>query len=209
LIQCAAFDLDGVLIPSQPSFQLFEREYGITPAHFREFFRGPYEQAMLGEADLLEALPAALEQWQWRGTAEGFAQTWFGSCSQAEPAAVDIVRLLQAQGVTCWAASNQDNRRAVYLDSLEWLRMLFDRRFYSCELGVKKPSADYFNVIQHEAAVSPSAMLLVDDSQENVDGARRCGWCAEVCRGASDLADIVAAYFPDLAPSRGAASPTS
>jgi len=209
LIRCVSFDLDGVLIPSGPSFDLFETQHGITPAHFREFFRGTYELAMLGQVDLFEILPATLELWKWRGTVEEFAAVWFDSCAEADPAAVEIVRTLRTHGVTCYAASNQDSRRATFLDSREWLRTLFERRFYSCHLGVKKPSADYFDVIQREAALPPHAMLFVDDKSENVEGARRCGWSAEVCTGAMDLQGIVAKYFPALSLSKDAPSGTS
>jgi len=198
LIRCVAFDLDGVLIPSGPSFDYFLIEHKITPAHFREFFRGSYDLAMLGKVDLLEILPPVLELWKWNGTVEDFVNVWFASCAEADPAAVEIVRALRVRGVTCYAASNQDNRRAKFLDSLEWVHTLFDRRFYSCHLGVKKPSAGYFDVIQREAAHLPEEMLFVDDIVENVDGARECGWSAELCGGASDLLKIMEKYFPDF-----------
>ena len=48
MIQCVAFDLDGVLIPSGPSFDYFKTKHNITPADFGEFFRGSYELAMSG-----------------------------------------------------------------------------------------------------------------------------------------------------------------
>jgi len=193
-----AFDLDGVLIPSGPSFDYFEIQHHITPANFREFFRGSYQLAMLGQVDLFEILPTVLELWKWNDTVEEFASAWFESCAEADPAALEIVRILRANGVTCFAASNQDNRRAMFLDSLEWLHTLFDRRFYSCHLGVKKPSSDYFEIIQREVAHRRQEMLFVDDNMENVEGARQCGWFAEVCTGASDLKRIIETYFPDL-----------
>lgn len=195
-IRCVAFDLDGVLIPSGPSFEYFERDHGITRNDFREFFEGPYGPAMLGKADLFDVLPAALRRWNWRGTSESFARAWFQSCADAEPAAVEIVQGLRARGVTCYAASNQDSRRAMFLDSLPWLQALFDRRFYSCRLGAKKPSAEYFEIIRLEAALASEAMLFVDDNIENVESARRCGWSAELCTGSRDLEAVVARYFP-------------
>ena len=187
-----------MLIPSGPSFDYFEAEHKISPADFRQFFRGSYELAMSGKADLFEVLPAALEQWNWQGSVEEFADVWFRSCADCDPAAVEIVRALRSQGVICYAASNQDNRRAVFLDSLPWISQTFHRRFYSCQLGVKKPSADYFELIRREAAVPSQSILFVDDNVENVDGARACGWFAEVCTGAFDLREVVAKYFPKL-----------
>jgi HAD superfamily hydrolase (TIGR01509 family) len=196
--------LDGVRIPSTPSFDYFEVEHNITPAHFGEFFRGPYDLAMLGKVDLFEILPAVLDMSKWNGTVEEFAFTWFRSCAEADPEAIEIVQALRQHGVICYAASNQDDRRATFLDSQGWLQASFDRRFYSCRMGVKKPGADYFDVIQREAALLTQDMLFVDDKMENVEGARKCGWSAEVCRGPSDLREIMVKYFPDLALSNGA-----
>jgi putative hydrolase of the HAD superfamily len=196
LIRCVAFDLDGVLIPSGASFEYFEREHGITRNDFREFFEGPYQPAMLGEADLFDVLPDTLKQWKWRGTPQAFARTWFLSCPEAEPAATEIVKGLRARGIACYAASNQDGRRAMFLDSLPWVQTLFDRRFYSCRLGVKKPSTEYFDIIRLEAALSPESILFLDDNMGNVEGARRCGWSAELCTGSRDLKAVVVKYFP-------------
>jgi putative hydrolase of the HAD superfamily len=201
--------LDGVLIPSTPSFEYFEVEYNITPANFGEFFHGPYDSAMLGEVDLFDILPSALERWKWKGTVEEFALAWFRSCAEPDPEALESVRALQHHGVTRYVATNQDTRRAEFLDSQVWLQTLFDRRFYSCRMGVKKPHAEYFNVIQREAVLLPQDMLFVDDKMENVEGARRCGWCAEVCRSASDLRAVMAKYFPELASIREAWSGAS
>ena len=196
LIQCVAFDLDGVLIPSGPSFDYFKTTHNITPADFGEFFQGSYELAMSGRSDLFEILPATLQKWKWAGTTEEFARIWFDSCADADPAALQLVKTLRDRGVACYLATNQDNRRAAYLDSLPCLAGLFERRFYSCHLGAMKPNKEYFEAITHQAALPPESILFVDDKISNVEGARRCGWSAEVCTGAADLRRVMAEYFP-------------
>jgi putative hydrolase of the HAD superfamily len=213
LIRCVAFDLDGVLIPSGPNFEYFDAErikdsvqHNITPiqhittsVQFGEVFRGSYELAMLGKVDLFEVLPTVLEQLKWKGTVEEFALEWFQSCAEADPEALRIVRALLQRGVVCHVASNQDNRRAMFLDSQEWIQSLFDRHFFSCRMGVKKPGVDFFRAVQQEIALLPGDILFVDDKLENVEGAQACGWSAEVCRSSTDLHHIATRYFPGLA----------
>ena len=195
MIRLVAFDLDGVLIPSSASYEFFEQHHGITRADFGEFFRGYYHDAMLGAVDLYDILAPALSAWKWKGTIEEFAAVWFGSCRDCEPEGMQVVRDLRSRDVLCYVASNQDNRRADFLDSQPWLQELFHQRFFSCRMGVMKPSAGYFEAIQKASGVLPSEILFVDDKQENVEGARACGWNAELCLGSTELRKIVANYF--------------
>jgi putative hydrolase of the HAD superfamily len=197
-MRCVAFDLDGVLIPSEPSFEFFEAKHNITQDDFRQFFRDSYDLAMLGQVDLLEILPPFLEAWKWNGTVEEFAHAWFQSCANPEPAGLEIVQSLRNYGIPCYAVSNQDNRRAAFLDSMSWLMESFNLCFYSCRLGVRKPSCEYFHMVQGEIAVAPQSILFVDDRIENVEAARGCGWVAEHCNGPADLKLIVSKYFPAL-----------
>ncbi len=52
-------------------------------------------------------------------------------------------------------------------------------RFYSCDVGWAKPSAEFFTHIVETLDVSADQVLFVDDSQANVDGARNAGLRAE------------------------------
>jgi FMN phosphatase YigB (HAD superfamily) len=47
--------------------------------------------------------------------------------------------------------------------------------FFSCDFGALKPSADLYGGVLERLARPPQAVLLIDDSQANVDGARAVG----------------------------------
>jgi putative hydrolase of the HAD superfamily len=197
-IECVAFDLDGVVIPSGPSFNYFSSQFNITAINFMDFFRGPYQDCLIGKTDLFDVLPAALQEWGWKKTVEDFAYEWMNSCSDPEPDAVTLINVLLSAGVKCCAASNQDNRRAAFLDNLPWLKALFKKRFFSCNMGSAKPDIHYFRFIEDNFGASPETTLFVDDKKENVEAARMCGWHAELCRGATELHAILAFYCPDI-----------
>ena len=49
----------------------------------------------------------------------------------------------------------------------------FDRTFFSCEIGDKKPNASYFSTVLNDCDVEPEATLFLDDTSENVAAAQR------------------------------------
>ena len=148
---------------------------------------------MVGEVDLFEVLGPMLLEWNWSGSEQDFADTWMRSCADADPDVLALISDLDNRGVRCYAATNQDHRRADYLDVLDWMGV-FEGRFYSCRLGFRKPQPEYYDHILDHAGSRPDEMLFVDDKLENVQGARACGWHAEVCRGAAELSDILIKY---------------
>ncbi|MDO8582921.1 MAG: HAD-IA family hydrolase [bacterium] len=46
----------------------------------------------------------------------------------------------------------------------------------SCELNLVKPEDDFFLYAQRKANVLPSEILFIDDSQKNIDKAKKLGW---------------------------------
>ena len=53
---------------------------------------------------------------------------------------------------------------------------LFDAVVVSCEIGCRKPDAEMFNHVTDRLGVNPGSVVLVDDFEANVEGARRVGW---------------------------------
>jgi putative hydrolase of the HAD superfamily len=53
---------------------------------------------------------------------------------------------------------------------------LFDAVVVSCEIGCRKPDAEMFDHVADRLGVDPESVVLVDDFEANVDGARRAGW---------------------------------
>ena len=196
MIEWVAFDLDGVVIPTGPNYKFFTTEFDVARASFSDFFYGPFQDCLVGRADLFDVLPAALDSWGWKGTMEQFMSRWMESSSNPDTEVVEMIKTLVAAGIKCCVASNQDSRRAGHLRNLPWLQALFIKQFYSYAMGVAKPGCGYYRIIEGDCAVASAAILFVDDKIENVEGARACGWHAEVCHGASDLRVILNRHCP-------------
>jgi putative hydrolase of the HAD superfamily len=70
----------------------------------------------------------------------------------------------------------------------------FDALVLSHEVGVRKPSAEFFARCQRLAGCGPASCLFIDDLPANVAGARACGWQGIVYTGFADLARQLAEH---------------
>lgn len=88
---------------------------------------------------------------------------------------LDAVRQLHLDGYKLAICTNNFTELgAVWRDGLPL--DLFDAVVVSCEVGFRKPDAEMFNHVTDRLGVDPGSVVLVDDFEANVDGARRVGW---------------------------------
>jgi putative hydrolase of the HAD superfamily len=101
--------------------------------------------------------------------------------------ALEAVQRLRARGVPCHVVSTQERYRAEYLEEAMDFAARFDRLFFSCRLGVKKPQPEFYQRVTGELALAPERLLLIDDQEANVEAARGAGWRAERYAFGDDL----------------------
>ena len=90
--------------------------------------------------------------------------------------------------------------RAAATNSPRWVDELvagqlagcFDVVVASCDVGVRKPDPAFFTALLARLGLAADAVLLVDDREANVEGARRAGLRAHLFRGAAPLRDALA-----------------
>src|SRR5699024_9899081 len=104
-------------------------------------------------------------------------QLW--RCIATNHEIVDVVSAIRACGTSVVLASNQQPERARYMSRDLEYELVFDRCFYSCDLGCAKPDPEYFRSILRQSGVLEEEVLFVDDRQANVDAAKTLGIHAE------------------------------
>lgn len=75
----------------------------------------------------------------------------------------------------------------------------FDDVFVSAMFGAIKPAESVFRGVERELGVPPSRLLLIDDAEANVAGARRCGWQGIHFRSAAQLKEAIGEPSSDSA----------
>jgi putative hydrolase of the HAD superfamily len=181
MIKAVLFDADGVIV--NPSFQfakLLAEQYGITRQMTSGFFQGIFDECTQGRADLKQVLAPYLPEWGWQGTVDDFVSLWLKTDHVVDMRVVEAIAKLRQHGLLCCLATIQEANRAAYMRTYMGFEQVFDRLFFSYELGCQKPDPAYFHAIQNALQIEPQELLFWDDYQKNVDAARQCGWNAEL-----------------------------
>ncbi|WP_171070466.1 HAD family hydrolase [Methylobacterium terricola] len=114
-----------------------------------------------------------------------------------DPEIFNLVRQLKKNDIQCYLASNQQQHRARHMSNALGYSTLFDKEFYSCQIGIAKPKVAFFRYIMHEIHETGDELLFIDDRAENVVAARQAGLHAEIferSQGVGVLEDLLARH---------------
>ncbi len=168
-------DADDVLQVGHPGFRPgLEEAFGGDPVPWlRETFR-PEADVLVGRTAVVPLLQRRLDELGRDVDAQQlYDRLWLAI--EPDPGMVALVRRWRASGLAVHLATNQDSGRAAYMkESLAYGDVL-DGAYYSCDLGVAKPAADFFAAILDDLGAEPDAVCFVDDMATNVAGAREVG----------------------------------
>ena len=177
-IRAVLFDADGVIQHATDDLALrVHAALGFVPSPLADFRAEVFAAelpALTGERDVVAALAPVLEKWGAPGKAADLVHSWWSSID-VDVHMVDLIHDLRARGYVCALATNQHEHRARHMDLERGYAELFDRAYYSCRLGLAKPDARYFDAIVNALALEPDQLLLIDDNELNVAGARAAG----------------------------------
>ena len=84
------------------------------------------------------------------------------------------IEQLAEKGFKVGFLSNTEPEAAAYFHERK-MDALFSASVLSCEVGISKPNPDIYLLVAEQMAILPAALLMLDDRQENIDGARQAG----------------------------------
>lgn len=90
------------------------------------------------------------------------------------PGMIAMVKALHKQGYLTPMLSNVAAYQAYTIRKLGYYK-LFDPVLLSCEIGVEKPNLQAYKILLKNIDLPASAVIFVDDQQENVDAAIKLG----------------------------------
>ncbi len=177
-VQAVVFDIGNVLIEWQP-----ERHYdrAIGEDRRRAMFAAVDLHAMNDRVDQGEnfgqmVCECAASYPEWHDEIMLWHDDWLHMASPAIPHSVSLLRNLRCRDVPVFALSNFgietfDIAKPVYPFLTE-----FDRSYISGHMGVTKPDAQIYAMVEADCGLPPESLLFADDRADNIDTATSRGW---------------------------------
>ena len=190
-------DVDGVIV--HPVHQggwaaQIQSDLGITRDDLEAGLFTPHWNAIiLGRADLHDVLDDVLHQIAPHLNARVLMDYWFRNDGRLDEGLLADLASLRAQGTEMHLATVQEHHRANYLWNTLDLHARFDGIHYAADLGAAKPNLAFFRAIEARTGRASQDHFLLDDRQNNVDGALAAGWSAGLWDGTRTLAEVLGA----------------
>lgn len=114
------------------------------------------------------------------------AQRW----SRLAPGRLELITGLQTAGVTTALLSNAPSSMARVVKDSEWSAG-FTERVFSCDLGLIKPDAKIYQVVEDALGRPGRELVFFDDRPPNVAAARERGWQAHLWTTPEECAAVL------------------
>jgi putative hydrolase of the HAD superfamily len=192
MIEAVVFDADGVVIKAERFILQHERKYEIPVDRVLPFFKGIFQQCLVGRAELKEVIGPHLREWGWKGTVDEFLEFWFKAEHKIDEQMVGIVKSLKER-MPVFMATNQEQCRVDYLSNEMGFGELFTKVYSSAKLGWLKSNPEFFARMTEDIqklylpTIKPDEILFVDDTEENVASAAKFGIQAVLFSGVEDF----------------------
>lgn len=152
------------------------------------------EKGQIGEQEFEAAIGKHFTQ---RPEVGKITEAWQALLIGLRPENVDILKRLQKK-YPIYLASNTNILHLQPIDEqvreqfgIPELRILFDKAYFSFEIGLRKPDREFFDYIIHDAGLDASSTLFLDDNEDNVRGGNNAGFYSLKMERNSDLAAML------------------
>ncbi|MDD4530757.1 MAG: hypothetical protein PHO80_04395, partial [Candidatus Gracilibacteria bacterium] len=137
--KCFLIDADGVSINSTPFSIRLEKQYGVPLEKTLEFFKGVFQDCLVGKKDLKEELGKVLSYWGWTDGVEALLEFWFENENIPNHELLSKIKELKEKGHAFFLATNNEKYRVNFISENMGFGRIFDQIFNSAAIGHKKP----------------------------------------------------------------------
>lgn len=181
-IDFVVWDFDGVINDNIVDGRFvwadnIEKDLGIPLDEFTQnIFNETFIDVICGRKDLLEHIESWKKFASFKCSAKDILDYWFKMDARPDQIILSIMNEIERHGAKNVIATNNENRRATYIENEMGFNSKIEKLFSSGRMGCMKPHRSFFNNVVSTLQTSPERLLLIDDSQKNVTSAASLKW---------------------------------
>jgi putative hydrolase of the HAD superfamily len=194
------FDFDGVVVRSRSRDKTFlwqadlEVELGIGPSVKAALFQQPmWNEIICGRQHFRDHLRMVFQAARLTCSPDEFIEFWLANDLNWYTRVLELADHLKASGHELFIATNQDAIRSAHIRKQRAVTQLFDDVFTSADLGVCKPTVEFYTAVRRRLPVTSDVdCIVIDDAQRNIEAAASVGW-----RGVLFDPDLLPSHTPE------------
>lgn len=174
-IQAVLFDADGVIVNAELFSKQYEKDFGVPAENLLPFFKGIFQDCLVGKADLKKEIAPYLSDWKWEKSIDELLKYWFEAEHKIDEKLVTYISNLRQKNIVCCLATNQEKHRTLYMLNEMGFADVFDHVFSSAVVGHRKPQVEFFQHCIDSLKIAPQEIMFWDDTPGHISVAKRMG----------------------------------
>ncbi len=190
------FDLGGVLIDIDINKTVikFSELLSFEISDYKELMNNPifknYEIGKISSSEFLKELHKLSDN---KVSKETFADAWNSMIINVPKNRISLVEKLR-ESKNLYVLSNTNELHVNYFNKMipgyNSLNPLFDKVYYSHEIGFRKPKKEAFEFVIKDSRIEPKETLFLDDNEDNIITAKGLGFQTYLIKNDEDLSNL-------------------
>lgn len=127
-------DIDGVLLKPEDVFsRIYAKQHRLDSSKFPDFFKGDFQQALVGKVDLRTLITKHNNIWHWNKDVDELLKIWFETETIPNSNLLKYIDGLRNDNLVICIATNQEKLRGEYLEKTVFLGR-FDEYYISADM---------------------------------------------------------------------------
>ena len=193
--EAVVFDIGNVLIEWQPE-RFFDSVIGADRrrAMFADIdLHGMNDRVDRGENFHQVIAETARLYPGWHDEVMIWHDRWIEMAAPVIDRSVRLLQALRKRGVPVFALTNFGIQTFQIAEPVYPFLRDFDRRYISGHMGVIKPDAEIYRMVEEDCGIAPAALLFADDRIDNIRAAAARGWQTHLFDGPQGWAERLVA----------------
>ena len=176
MISYIYFDVGGVLLDWSRVFEGAATKYNLDPEDIGKVFDQNHDDITKGVLSAKGFWDKCIQKYNLKNASDfDFLDSWVSDYSPIKEIH-NLIKKITPKYKIGLLSNIYKNMLPFLLEKELIPNILYDQIIFSCDVGMMKPNPDIYELAQNKAGVSSNEILLVDDREDYLEGAKKLCW---------------------------------